>query len=179
MIYEKIKLRAPEPEDLAILYEWENNPSIWEISNTLSPFSKYTLRKYIENSHKSIFETGQLRLMIDILDTGKTIGTIDLFDFDPFHLRAGMGILIADTSERRKGYAGMAIRCLRDFCFNNLKLRQIYCNITVDNKASIDLFSKMGFIEIGRKKDWIRKGNGFTDEIMFQMIKQKDVQYPG
>ncbi|HCC72029.1 MAG TPA: GNAT family N-acetyltransferase, partial [Bacteroidales bacterium] len=85
MIYDKIKLRAPEPEDLVILYNWENDPSIWQVSNTLSPFSKYTLRKYIENSHKSIFETGQLRFMIEIIQLEKTIGTIDLFDFDPFH----------------------------------------------------------------------------------------------
>lgn len=170
MKYDKIKLRAPEPEDLAILYKWENDPSIWQVSNTLSPFSKYTLRKYIENSHKSIFETGQLRFMIEINENSKTIGTIDLFDFDPFNLRAGVGILIADTDERRKGYAAMAIRCLLDYCFSNLKLHQLYCNITEDNKASIELFRKMGFIEIGRKKEWIRENKGFSDEIMFQMI---------
>jgi diamine N-acetyltransferase len=170
MIYDKIKLRAPEPEDLAILYKWENDPSIWQVSNTLSPFSKYTLRKYIENSHKSIFETGQLRFMIEINENSRTIGTIDLFDFDPFNLRAGVGILIAETDERRKGYAGMAVRCLLNYCFTNLKLHQLYCNITEDNKPSIDLFNKVGFIEIGRKKDWIRENKGFSDEIMFQML---------
>lgn len=173
MIFEKIKLRAPEPEDLAILYEWENDPGIWQISNTLSPFSKYTLRKYIENSSKSVFETGQLRFMIEIVKTGKTIGTIDLFDFDPFHQRAGVGVLIADTQERRKGYAEMSIRCLADYCFNHLKLHQLYCNITHDNKPSISLFTKLGFSEIGRKNDWIRESNGFKDEIMYQMLNPK------
>ncbi|MBN1387266.1 MAG: GNAT family N-acetyltransferase [Bacteroidales bacterium] len=170
MIYDKIKLRAPEPEDLAILYEWENDPGIWQISNTLSPFSKYILRKYIENSSKSVFETGQLRFMIDIIATGKTIGTIDLFDFDPFHLRAGVGVLIADVEERRKGYAEMSIRCLANYCFNHLKLHQLYCNITEDNKPSVALFTKIGFVEIGRKKEWIRDNKGFVDEIMFQMF---------
>ncbi|HDZ41297.1 MAG TPA: N-acetyltransferase [Bacteroidetes bacterium] len=172
MIFDKIKLRAPEPEDLAILYAWENDPSIWQISNTLSPFSKYTLRKYIENSHKSVFETGQLRFMIEITDSGKTIGTIDLFDLDVFNLRAGIGILIADTGERRKGYAGMSIRCLTDYCFRHLKLHQVYCNITEDNHPSIDLFTRIGFVKVGRKKDWIRENKGFSDEIMFQMINQ-------
>lgn len=173
MIFDKIKLRAPEPEDLAILYKWENDPDIWQISNTLSPFSKYTLRKYIENSSKSVFETGQLRFMIEIIENGKTIGTIDLFDFDPFHLRAGVGVLIADTKERRKGYAEMSIRCLADYCFNHLKLHQLYCNITDDNKPSISLFTKIGFFEIGRKKEWIRDSNGFKNEIMFQMINPR------
>ena len=107
MKYEKISLRALEPEDLELLYEWENNDSYWELSNTFSPFSKYTLKRYLENSHKNIYETGQLRLMIDLIDEKKTIGTIDLFDFDPFHKRAGLGILIAPDTYRRKGYASM------------------------------------------------------------------------
>jgi diamine N-acetyltransferase len=110
MKYEEIKLRAVEPEDLELLYEWENNSHYWIISNTITPFSKFTLKRYIENSHKNIFETGQLRLMIDHIKTNKSIGTIDLFDFDPFHKRAGLGILIADESFRRKGYASMALR---------------------------------------------------------------------
>lgn len=174
MEFKEIKLRAPEPEDLDILYKWENDTGIWQISNTLSPFSKYTLRKYIENSHKSIFETSQLRFMIDIIQSGKTVGTIDLFDFDPFHLRAGIGVLIADPGERRKGYAEMSIRCLANYCFNTLKVHQLYCNITEDNRASISLFTKIGFSEIGRKRDWIRDNNGFKDEILYQMINPGD-----
>jgi len=105
MKFEDIKLRALEPEDLELLYEWENNDSYWLISNTLSPFSKFTLKRYLENSHKNVYETGQLRLMIDLIKEKKTIGTIDIFDFDPFHKRAGLGILIADEGQRRKGYA--------------------------------------------------------------------------
>ena len=173
MIYDKVKLRAPEPEDLSILYKWENDPCIWQLSNTLSPFSKYTLRKYIENSHKSIFETSQIRFMIELIENNKVIGTIDLFDFDPFHMRAGLGVLIAEIEERRKGYAEMAIRCLMNYCFDHLKLHQIYCNITEDNKASISLFTKIGFTKIGIKKDWIREKKGFKDEILYQIINNE------
>ena len=106
-----IRLRALEPEDLELLYEWENNDSNWVISNTVSPFSKYTLKRYLENSHKNIYETGQLRLMIDHIPDKLTIGTIDIFDFDPFHKRAGLGILIANEAYRRKGYASMSLTC--------------------------------------------------------------------
>ncbi|MGD0341760.1 MAG: GNAT family N-acetyltransferase, partial [Bacteroidales bacterium] len=137
MKFEKIKLRALEPEDLELLYEWENNDSYWVISNTVAPFSRYTLRRYLENSHKNIFETGQLRLMIELVPGKKTIGTIDLFDFDPFHKRAGVGILIADDAERRKGYASMALKCLIDYCFKTLQLHQLYCNILANNCESM------------------------------------------
>ena len=90
MIYKNIKLRAFEPEDLELLYKWENNVSYWTLSNTISPFSKYTLKRYVEHSHKSIYETNQLRLMIDYIPDNVSIGSIDIYDFDPYHLRAGI-----------------------------------------------------------------------------------------
>jgi diamine N-acetyltransferase len=159
-----------EPEDLELLYEWENDTSYWIISNTVVPFSKYTLKLYLENSHKDIYETGQLRLMIDHIPDNVSIGTIDLFDFDPFHKRAGLGILIARQDYRRKGYASMALKCLVDYCFKTLQLHQIYCNILANNCESMDLFKKIGFVQSGLKKDWIKTSDGYLDEYMFQMI---------
>lgn len=170
MKFEKIRLRALEPEDLELLYEWENDNSYWMLSNTVTPFSKYTLKRYLKNSHKNIYETGQLRLMIDLPENKKTIGTIDLFDFDPFHKRAGLGILIADKQERGKGYATMALKCLINYSFTTLQLHQLYCNILKTNCESIELFRKLGFSEIGTKKEWIRGSDCYIDELMFQLI---------
>jgi diamine N-acetyltransferase len=167
----EISLRALEPEDLELLYEWENNLSNWIISNTVAPFSKYTLKRYLENSHKNIYETGQLRLMIDHIPDSTTIGTIDIFDFDTFHKRAGLGILIAKEEFRRKGYASMSLKCLVDYCFSTLQLHQVYCNILANNCESMDLFKKIGFVQAGIKKDWIKTSDGYIDEYFFQLIK--------
>lgn len=174
MKYEKIKLRAIEPEDLELLYEWENNETYWIISSTVVPFSKYTLKRYIRNSHKNIYETGQLRFMIDLPAEKKTIGTIDIFDFDPFHKRAGLGILIADEQERKKGYATMALKCLIRYCFKTLQLHQLWCNILSNNHESIDLFKKLGFKMVGIKKEWIRSADGYLDEYLFQLIHNQE-----
>ncbi len=170
MEYKEINLRAPEPEDLELLYRWENNVNYWTISNTLVPFSRYTLKRYLENSHRTIYETGQLRLMIDHIADKVTIGTIDLFDFDPFHKRAGVGILIADERYRRRGYASMALKSLTTYCFSTLQMHQLFCNILANNCESMDLFQKAGFVQIGIKKDWVKTNDGFLDEHMFQMI---------
>lgn len=171
MKYDKIKLRALEPEDLELLYEWENNVSFWTISNTITPFSKFTLKRYLEHSHKNIYETGQFRLMIDLIPEKTTIGTIDIFDFDSFHKRAGLGILIANEDYRRKGYASMALKCLVDYCFKTLQLHQLYCNILSNNCESMDLFKKQGFVETGIKKDWIKTSDGYLDEFLLQLVK--------
>ncbi len=172
MKYKEIKLRALEPEDLELLYKWENNESYWTISNTISPFSKYTLKRYLENSHKNIYESGQLRLMIEHIHDKVTIGTVDIFDFDPFHKRAGLGILIAIELYRRKGYAAMALTGLIEYCFKTLQLHQLYCNILANNSESMDLFMKLGFEQTGVKKEWIKTSDGYLDEHLFQLIKQ-------
>jgi diamine N-acetyltransferase len=173
MKYQDVSLRAIEPEDLELLYEWENNDTNWIISNTVTPFSKYVIKQYIENSHKSIFETQQLRLMIDYIPGKITVGTIDIFDFDPFHKRAGLGILIANETYRRKGLASMALKCLIEYCFEKLQLHQLYCNILENNKESIELFKKHGFTQAGFKKDWIKTDDRYVNEYLFQLINSE------
>lgn len=167
--YGKVRLRALEPEDIELLYEWENNTKVWEVSNTFEPISKYILAKYIKESQRDIYESRQLRMVIETRD-GTVVGAVDLFDFDPFHFRAGVGILIHDEKDRKLGYATDALILLSDYAVNYLRLHQLYANITEDNLASIHLFTKVGFELCGTKKDWRRSNNGWKNELMFQKI---------
>lgn len=165
----QIKFRPVEPEDLDIIYRWENDPEIWQVSNTLVPFSRYILKQYIAESHRDIFETKQLRLIIETMDQ-TPVGAIDLFDFEPFHRRAGIGILIHNKKDQSKGLATDALHLMASYATEVLGIHQLYANITVDNKASIHLFEKVGFKCAGDKKDWIRTSEGWIDEALYQLI---------
>lgn len=113
--------------------------------------------------------------MIDYHAAGddiNTIGSIDLFEFDPFHKRAGIGILI-DEASRRKGYATEALNLLIEYCFKTLDLHQVFCNIELSNEESTKLFTKAGFINCGHKKDWLFRNGQWTDVLMFQLINHK------
>jgi diamine N-acetyltransferase len=168
-----ISLRAPEPADVDLLYKWENDMSLWCLSNTVTPYSRFVLEQYILSSHQDIYTNKQLRLMIDldINDQRITIGSIDLFDFDPVNKRAGVGILL-DKNYRNKGYAYEALLHLIDYCFSVLQLHQLFCNITIDNEVSLKLFKKHKFKIIGLKKEWIYSNNKWLDEYMLQLINQ-------
>lgn len=167
-----ITLRPLEPSDLDILYLWENNPENWQVSQTITPFSKKVLLKYLENSNLDIFQIKQLRMVICLSDTKRPIGFIDLFDFDPFHQRAGIGILIGDQEDRDKGYAGAALESLLNYCFSILMLNQVHCNILKSNDISQKLFLKAGFEHTGTRKSWIRSSNGWLDEYQYQLLHQ-------
>lgn len=173
-----IKLRALEPSDVELLYKWENDQRIWRVSSTIVPFSKHILNKYIENTHLDIYQTRQLRLMIELHrpehDTQVPIGTVDLFDFDPYHNRAGIGILIADEEYRGKGYASKALTTLLDYTFNTLQLHQVYCNVLTENQPSLTLFKNHGFEIVGNKKEWIKTPKRYLDEYILQCINPAD-----
>lgn len=165
----KVRFRALEPDDIDLLFEWENDAEIWEISNTFEPFSKYILAKYIKESQRDIYESRQVRMVIETLE-GKAVGAIDLFDFDPFHFRAGVGILIHDEKDRKLGYATDALHLLCNYSAHHLRLHQLYANISEDNLTSIKLFVNTGFELCGTKKDWRRTMDGWKAELMFQKI---------
>lgn len=169
MTGKNLSFRAPEPDDVEILYKWENDTSLWHLSNAVAPFSRHTLEEYILNSHVDIYTAKQLRLMIILTKTGKAIGCIDLFDFDPVNMHAGIGILIIEE-HRKKGYATEALNMLIEYAFQTLHLHQLYCNITADNTSSLKLFQKQKFKIIGLKKEWVLYKSIWMDEYMLQLI---------
>lgn len=170
MIGKNLSFRAPEPGDIDLLYKWENDTRIWHLSNTVTPFSRHVLEEYILNANQDIYSAKQLRLMI-INNKNHVIGCIDLFDFDPANMRAGIGILISEEY-RDQGYASEALEMIIDYSFNTLHLHQLFCNITTDNAPSLKLFKKAGFEIIGLKKDWLRFKNSWADEYLLQLINK-------
>ncbi|MBN2635936.1 MAG: GNAT family N-acetyltransferase [Prolixibacteraceae bacterium] len=169
LTFGNISLRPLEPDDIDLLYRWENDMEVWMVSNTKTPYSKYILAQYIKESIKDIYETRQLRLIIQN-EKQKAVGAVDLFDFEPYHLRAGVGILIHKKDDRNKGYASNSLEALSKYAIEVLGLRQLYANISADNLNSISLFEKAGFKKTGVKKDWLKVRDGWKDEIILQKL---------
>ncbi|MCC6383794.1 MAG: GNAT family N-acetyltransferase [Bacteroidia bacterium] len=166
-------LRAIEPEDLEQMYQWENNPEIWHLGRTLSPFSKYSIKEYIDHLDQDIYSARQLRFVIQLVnEQSKSIGYIDLYEFDPMNRRAGVGILIGDEEERRKQYANDALGLLIQYAFNLLHIHQLFCYIPVNNYPSIRLFTKNGFREAGIMKDWLLISNQWVNVVIMQLISE-------
>lgn len=164
----RVRLRPVESQDVDCLLRWENEPKNWEVSGTNTPYSRALMQDYVQHARQSIYQAGQLRLMIQV--DHHTIGAVDLFDFDPFHQRAGIGIIIGEEAWRQNGYARESLELLCDYCFQSLGLRQLYCNILIDNEQSLRLFRGIGFEITGQKRAWIRSGREFKDEYFLQLF---------
>ena len=169
----KICLRALEPTDLEYLYKWENNSELWHVSDTVTPFSKYVLKEYIENAPKDIYENRQLRLIIEYPnnETTHAIGAIDLFDYDPYHNRAAVGIFI-DPEFQRKGLGADALEAIKNYAFNYLHLNMLFCHVGSDNEKSKDFFLNGGFTVCGEIEGWLKGPNGYINSYFMQCLNQ-------
>ena len=163
-----ISLRAVEPNDASTLFIWENNRLNWRVSHTEVPFSMHNIHQLIEQ-FSNLRNSGQLRLIIDRKESGKPVGTIDLFDVNFKHGFATIGILIADDADRGQGIASEALSLCIAYCRDELELRNLQCFVQSDNVASIYLFRKLGFREVGIRKEWYIYNGKLTDEIAFQL----------
>ncbi|MBQ5785154.1 MAG: GNAT family N-acetyltransferase [Alistipes sp.] len=161
------RLRALEPEDLELMYGWENDMQIWRVSGTVAPFSRHVLSRLIEEQQFDIYATRQMRLVIE--HDGQAVGAVDLFEFDPHNRRAGVGIIV-DSQHRAQGLGHDALKALEQYARQTLHLHQLWCSVTIDNEASLKLFRKAGYVECGLRREWILTSDGALDEILMQKI---------
>ena len=147
---QEITLRAPEPEDIDVMLAFENDEELWDMGNTTAPYSRYQLKKYISENQNDLYADHQLRLLIET-QSKQIAGIIDLFQFDPRHNRAEVGIVIHPS-------------------FRRLGIHQIYAYIRKDNITCIQLFQKCGYFICGELKEWLYTGNGYKDVCIVQKI---------
>lgn len=168
---EMMRLRSPEPEDLELLYEMENDVHLWNVGNNIQPYSRYVLRRYLEESKQDIYADKQIRFVIELTD-GSAIGMVDIVDFDPHNRRAEVcaGIL---ERYRGKGYGCLALSLVNDYAFKFLQLHQLYAYIPEENMHSRRLFKKAGYNEIAVLKDWKLHENRYSDVVITQLLGPK------
>ncbi len=163
-----IYLRPLETTDLEVLYRWENQTGDWSTGSSLTPYSRFYLEQYIISAQNNIYEDKQLRLIIENNQT-EVAGIIDLFDFNPHHRRAAVGLLIGKEF-RKRGYATEALDILISYAKNVLSMKQLYCTIEHNNPISLELFKKKGFSHTGTRLNWNLRGNQWIHEDFLQLI---------
>ncbi len=138
--------------DVPKIFEWENNPENWEVSETVRDYTFEEIILLIDSA-EDIFENGQLRFIIVNRKNHQAIGTLDLFQVDFIEKSIHVGILIGSIENRRKGFAEEAIKLAMDYCFEILMFNKVYCHIQSNNVSSLKLFKKCGFELINEDKE--------------------------
>ena len=167
---ELISLRSPEHEDLKLMYVMENDTALWSVGNATLPYSRYTLRQYLEQSTQNLFAERQARFVIELTD-GTAAGMIDLADFDPLNSRAEVCIGLLGK-HRGKGIATRALTLLSEYALKKLHINQLFAFIPEWNEESLRLFEKNGFKKSALLKQWQRTEKGFNNVFLVQKLAE-------
>ena len=161
-------LRAPEQSDLDWLHSLENNPSLWYLGYSKEPFSREVLRNYLEQQPGSLLRDGQIRLVLE--HDGAPAGALDLYDYDPFARKAGVGIVL-DDQHRGKGWAKEAMIAFEQYVFGTLGLHSLFAMVPGKNEASLALFEGLGYKKIGELDDWVLHNGEYESALLYQKLK--------
>ncbi len=158
-----ITLRAMEPEDLELIFRIENDPEFWRFGNSSVPYSRWTLRRFIETSANDLFADQQVRLVIQ----GEvSMGLADLVNFSPRHQRAEISLAI--LPEFQGMHIGeQAVLQLERYA-HGLGLHQLYAIIADTNHPASHLFQRLNYNSSALLKDWLLCDEKFVDAHVWQ-----------
>ncbi len=166
----KCYLRAVEPTDVDTIYKWENDNIVWTDSYTYHPTSRIAVENLLVQNTIDVYQTRQTRLMVCSIANNEIVGCVDMFDFDPYNMRCGIGILI-DNNYRKQGYATEAVRLMCQYLFETLTMHTIYASMRKSNIASQRVFEHCLFKQTGLHEGWIKVGDKYEDEVFMQLTK--------
>ena len=165
---ERVRLRAVEPEDLDLMYLIENDSSLWSLGATTVPYSRFSLKQFIDQTRNDIFLDGQLRLVIEN-ENADALGFIDLQGLEPRHRRAEVGIVLL-PGYQGLGYATEALRLLSQYAWQHLCLRQLVAIVALRNEPARRLFQRAGFTCLSTLPQWLSNGDDYEDALLWQKL---------
>lgn len=100
------------------------------------------------------------------------VGNIHISRINLIHRNANYGIFLF-KSFQGQGFAFEASNLLIQHCFNRLGLRRIQMHCTVNNKAAIKLYLRLGAREEGVLRQAFFTSNKFNDMKAFAILNKK------
>lgn len=146
---EKIRLRAPEREDIPLFLKWINDPDVCEFLEHVTVFNQIMEEKWFEA--KTNGPAIELPLVIEIIAPSKPegvenwipIGNIAFLNYHQFNRSAEIGIMIGEKAYWDKGYGTDAMRRMCDYGFNTLNLYRIFLRVLRATKEEKTLIEKL------------------------------------
>ncbi len=141
-----------------------------EISYNLLIFNQQlSLEKEKMILQDMIKNNAQIFAIVDA-DSDKLIGNCSIFRINERNRKAEVGIFIGDKNYWSKGYGSEALSLLIDYGFNILNLNNIMLEVFSFNKRAFSSYKKVGFKEIGRRREAIIFAGEKHDEIYMDIL---------
>lgn len=155
-------------DDLYQYTQWLNDLQItFRLGNASENISLQKEKEYLEQMCKE----GHNYAIIE-KETDTLLGNVSLFDINPIHRRAELGIFIGDTEKRGKQYGTEAMELLLAYGFKVLNLNNILIKEFEFNTQAIRAYTKLGFKEFGRRSQSYYLNGTYWDECYMEILEK-------
>lgn len=167
LVGEKVYLSPITTEDAPQYCQWLND---LEVASNLIIFNQQLTvqreRMILDDIQQN---NAQMFAIVDAAED-KLIGNCSLFKINKDHRKCEIGIFIGDKNYWGRGYGTEAMRLLVDYGFNILNMHNILLEVHGFNQRAINCYRKVGFKEIGRRREALFFAGRAWDEILMDII---------
>ncbi|MGI5284423.1 GNAT family N-acetyltransferase [Nonomuraea polychroma] len=169
---DRVRLRALEPADSEDMWRWYHDPEVGRWMDGSPPISLAQNIEKGENRPRNTFE--EMVLGIEALDDQKLLGYVALGETDFIHGEATVQtIAIGDRSRWGAGYATDALRVICRYAFEEMGLHRLTLWVVADNAAAVRAYTKVGFVEEGRRREAFRTRGKRHDFLMMGLLSSE------
>ncbi len=169
LVGEKVYLSPMNSEDAERYTEWLNDlATTINLSSAPKVISLEAEREFLQSLAKEGYNFAIVRKENDEL-----IGNCGLLSVDQVQQTAELGIFIGEAESRGQGYGSEAILLLLDFAFNLLNLHTVFLRVREFNEKARRVYEKLGFREIGRRRECVRIGGKYYDDIYMDILDRE------
>jgi len=158
-------------EDAEAATRWENDLAI-AIPLGDEAYTPMSIEKMHEQIDGGLRNQAHVFSIVD-LASDTLIGRCMLFSLDPVNRTAMLGILIGEQEYQNRGYGQEALHLLLDYGFNLLNLNSVMLGAFDFNRRAIAAYRKVGFREIGRRRQARIIGSQKYDTIMMDILAEE------
>ncbi len=171
LVGEHIYLSPMCVDDAETYVKWMNDFNITDnVGNTSRVISIEGERAWLSQS------TSQYHFAIVSLENDELIGNCGLQEINQMRQCAEVGIFIGDEKNRNKGYGREALSLLSNYGFDYLNLNNIMLRVFSFNTLAINCYKKVGFQEIGRRRQSYYMKGQFYDEVFMDMLRDDRIR---
>ncbi|MEK4231244.1 GNAT family N-acetyltransferase [Solibacillus sp. FSL H8-0538] len=173
---ERLKLREITKDDAQCIFACFSNNNVTRFYGEETILNLKQAEKFVDFFSKNFNEKRGIRWGIEIKGIKGMIGSIGFNAWSPKHKRAEIGYEIY-PDHWRKGYTLEALSKVLSYGFVAMDLTRIGAVVFIENEASNNLLTKIGFQKEGVLRDYMYQ-NGFAhDTNIYSLLKNNILIY--
>jgi len=141
-----IRLREKHIDDAPRDYEWRKDPELAEYDAArpmTMPYRNFLATMTDDLSYPSSYRR---TFAIEDIATGRHIGNVMYYGYDPMLQEAELGITIGDREYWSRGFGTDTVRTMLQYLFDERGLRRVYLHTLSWNYRAQTAFGRAGFL---------------------------------